>query len=426
MAKVGLINLGCPKNLVDAEYLLGRWQGQGHQITTVPAKADLVIINTCSFIRRAKEESIETILKIARLKKEGKLKKLVVAGCLVREFGTELVEVLPEVDIFYQASPEYLPAHSAVRYQLTPFFAAYLKICDGCDNLCSYCLIPNIRGNFRSRTIEDVVAEAKKLVRQGSREINLIGQDITNFGSDRYPRPALAGLLRQLVKIKDLHWLRLLYAHPAHLDKEVIQIMAREKKICKYIDLPLQHINDSILRQMNRHVTRRQIESLIQEIRDTMPEATLRTTFMVGFPGETEKQFQELYDFVARAGFDRLGVFAYSREEGSAAAKMPGQIKEQVKQQRLKKIMLLQQRIALDNNQKLIGQDLIVLIEGRDQQGFYRGRSQYDAPEIDNQVRVHSALKLQPGAFVQVKITKALPYDLIGNVVNSRHKGTKF
>lgn len=420
MVKVGLINLGCPKNLVDAEYLLGRWQEQGHQITADPAKADIVIINTCSFIRSAKEESIETIIKIARLKKEGKLKKLIVAGCLVREFGRDLMRRLPEVDIFYQQSPEYLPAHSAARYQLTPSFAAYLKICDGCDNRCSYCLIPSIRGAFRSRSVEDVATEARQLVKQGVREINLIGQDITNFGSDRYARRALALLLLHLVKIKDLRWLRLLYAHPAHLDKEVIQIMAQEKKICKYIDLPLQHINDSILRQMNRQVTRRQIEDLIREIRDSIPEVALRTTFIVGFPGETEKQFQELYAFVARAGFDRLGVFAYSREEGTAAAKMPGQISERVKQQRLKKIMLLQQKIALENNKKLIGKDLIVLIEGRDQKGFYLGRSQYDAPEIDNQVLVHSMQKLQPGTFVKVKITKALPYDLIGETYESR------
>lgn len=420
MAKVGLINLGCPKNLVDAEYLLGRWQEQGHQITTDPAKADIVIINTCSFIRSAKEESIETVLKIARLKKEGKLKKLVVAGCLVRELGTKLVEALPEVDILYQQSPQYLPAHSAARYQLTPSFSAYLKICDGCDNRCSYCLIPSIRGAFRSRSVEDIVVEARQLVKQGVREIILIGQDITNFGSDRYARRSLTRLLRQLVKIKDLHWLRLLYAHPAHLDKDVIQIMAREKKICKYIDLPLQHINDSILRQMNRKVTRQQIEILIQEIRVTMPEATLRTTFIVGFPGETENQFQEFYDFVASARFDRLGVFAYSREEGTKAAKMSGHISEKVKQQRLRKIMRLQQRIALENNQKLIGQDLTILIEGRDQQGFYLGRSQYDAPEIDNQVLVHSELKLHPGTFVKVKITKALPYDLIGELYESR------
>lgn len=420
MAKVGLINLGCPKNLVDAEYLLGSWQEQGHQITVDPAKADIVIINTCSFIRSAKEESIETILKIARLKKKGKLKKLVVAGCLVREFGQDLRQQLPEVDIFYQQAPGYLPVHTAARYPLTPSFAAYLKICDGCDNHCSYCLIPSIRGAFRSRSIKDLVAEARLLVKQGVREINLIGQDITNYGSDRSARPALAQLLRQLVKIKNLHWLRLLYAHPAHLDKEVIRIMASKKMICKYIDLPLQHINDTILRQMNRKVTRRQIEKLIKDIRLAIPTVALRTTFIVGFPGETEKQFQELYDFVANARFDRLGVFAYSREEGTAAAKMPGQVSEQVKQQRLKKIMLLQQRIALENNKKLIGRDLIVLIEGRDQKRFYLGRSQYDAPEIDNQVLVHSSLKLQPGTFVQVRITKALPYDLVGETYESR------
>ncbi len=414
MAKVSIINLGCPKNLVDAEYLLGRWQEQGHQVAIDPAKADIVIVNTCSFIRSAKEESIDAILKTAELKKKGKIKKIVVAGCLVRELGLELSKALPEVDFFDRQAPAYLPAHSAARYQLTPSFSAYLKICDGCDNHCSYCLIPKIRGKFRSRTITDIVAEAKSLVQQGVREINLIGQDITNFGSDLNQHRALAELLQQLVKIKDLCWLRLLYAHPAHLDREVIQILAREKKICQYIDLPLQHINDTILRQMNRRVTRRHIEKLIADIRKTLPAAVLRTTFIVGFPGETEKQFQELYDFVQDIRFDRLGVFTYSREEGTLAASRPGQIPEKTKQQRLKKLMMLQQKIALENNKKLIGRKLTVVIEGKDKKGYYYGRSQYDAPEIDNQVLVHSAKKLPPGTFVQVKITKALPYDLIG------------
>ncbi len=417
MAKVSIINLGCPKNLVDAEFLLGSWQEQGHQVIIEPAKADIVIVNTCSFIRSAKEESIEAILKIAALKKKGKIKKIVVAGCLVRELGLELAKTLPEVDVFYRQLPAYLPAHSAARYQLTPSFSAYVKICDGCDNNCSYCLIPSIRGRFRSRTSADIVAEAKDLVKQGVREINLIGQDITNFGSDLYQRRSLAGLLKQLVKIRDLRWLRLLYAHPAHLDREIIQILARGKKICQYIDLPLQHINDTILRQMNRRVTRRQIEKLLQEIRRTVPEAVLRTTFIVGFPGETDRQFQELYDFVRDTRFDRLGVFAYSREKGTTAAGLPGQVPEKVKQQRLNKIMQLQQKIALANNLKMIGKELTVLIEGQDQKGCYHGRSQYDAPEIDNQVLVYSSTKLRTGSFVRVNITKALPYDLIGEPV---------
>ncbi|MDD5259749.1 MAG: 30S ribosomal protein S12 methylthiotransferase RimO [bacterium] len=417
MAKVSIINLGCPKNLVDAEYLLGHWQEQGHQITAEPAKADIVIVNTCSFIRSAKEESIASILKIVELKKKGRIKKIVVAGCLVQEFGPELAKALPEVDVFSRQSPAYLPVHSAARYQLTPAFSAYVKICDGCNNNCSYCLIPSIRGSFRSRTNADIVAEAKQLTRQGVREINLIGQDITNFGSDRDQSRGLARLLRQLVKIKDLRWLRLLYAHPAHLDLEIIRLMAREKKICQFIDLPLQHINDTILRQMNRRVARRQIENLIQNIRQSLPAIALRTTFIVGFPGETESQFQELYDFVQDTRFDRLGVFAYSREEGTLAAAMPGQIPAKIKQQRLKKIMLLQQKIASENNKKLIGRKLTVIIEGQDQKGYYHGRSQYDAPEIDNQVLVHSSAKLRPGTFVQVKITKALPYDLIGETV---------
>lgn len=419
MAKVSMVTLGCPKNLVDAEYLLGLWQEKGYRVTGEQAKADVVIVNTCSFIRSAKEESIETILKIAELKKKGKIRKLIVAGCLVRELGAELSKAIPEVDVFYLQSPAYLPVHSAARYQLTPFFSAYVKICDGCDNHCSYCLIPSIRGSFRSRDSADIVAEAKQLVARGVREINVIGQDITNFGSDRYHRRTLAGLLKQLVKIKDLRWLRLLYAHPAHLDREIIRLMAREKKICRYIDLPLQHINDTILRQMNRQVTRRHIENLINEIRETLPGAALRTTFIVGFPGETEKQFQELYDFVASSRFDRLGVFAYSREEGTRAASMPGQIPEKIKQQRLKKIMLLQQKIALENNRKMVGQTLPVVIEELDATGYYLARSQYDAPEIDNQVLVYSSAKLRPGTFVQVKITKALPYDLIGEIYES-------
>lgn len=435
--KLGLINLGCVKNQVDAEFMLGFLKAHGFKVISDLRAAEIIIINTCSFIGSAKKESIDTILKITRLKKTANLSYLVVAGCLVQEFGKELSRQLPEVDAFIgigeikhllkninskketsafycKSAANYLPDANQPRVRLTPSYAAYLKICDGCDNNCSYCLIPRIRGKFRSRQLTDILSEAKNLIKDGAREINLIGQDITRYGQDLYGRRNLARLLRELVKLNGLKWLRLLYTHPAHLDREVIKIIASEEKICKYVDLPLQHINDQLLRKMNRRVTRLQIERLIDLIRQEIPQVFLRTTFIVGFPGETPKIFNELCEFVSKVKFERLGVFTYSRESKTRAALLPVQISHKIKVKRHAELMLLQQRIALSNNKKLIGETLEVLIEGEIKKNYYTGRTQGDAPEVDNRVQVKSKALIRPGDFVPVKITQAMAYDLRG------------
>ena len=438
--KIALVQLGCAKNLVDAEHMLGFLRSAGFNIVADQRRAEAIIVNTCSFIHSAKQESIDQILRLAKMKKNGRLKRLVVTGCLVQEFGPELAKALPEVDAFiglgklplllagllakerdpvvrYNSVPDYLTGAEEPRWSLTPSYTAYLKICDGCDNHCSYCLIPGIRGRFRSRPLSDVVSEARQMAAAGVKEINIIGQDITQYGKDIPGAANLAGLLRELVKIPGPRWLRLMYTHPAHLDSEVIDIIAREKKICKYIDLPLQHINDQILKKMNRKVNRAQIEDLITEIRRRVPGVVLRTTFIVGFPGETEKRFSELYDFVQRTRFDRLGVFSYSREENTAAAVWAGQVAEKVKEHRRGVLMRLQQKIARENNRKYLGKDLEVLIEHNTRKGFWTGRSQGDAPEVDNQMLVKAAGKIKPGDFVRARVNRALAYDLIGEKI---------
>ncbi len=435
-----MLSLGCAKNLVDAECLLGFLRRHGLTLTRDLGQAEAVIINTCSFIKSAKEESIEHILQIAALKRKGQLRRVIVTGCLVQEHGSALAAALPEVDafigigelepllaalksprlekdrpvIYYRKTPDNLPDHNSPRLRLTPAYSAYLKICDGCDNCCSYCLIPGIRGRLRSRRQADIIAEGRALAKSGVREINLIGQDITQYGTDRYGHRHLAPLLRDLVKIRGLKWLRLLYAHPAHLDREVIKLIAAEEKICKYIDLPLQHINEDILRRMNRKTGRAQIEKIISLIRREIPEVTLRTTFIVGFPGETERQFRELREFIRNTRFDRLGVFTYSREPNTPAAAFTGQVPENVKQARFKELMSLQQELALARNRELIGQTREILIEKKAGPGLFGGRSQGDAPDIDNLVTVRSRRALRPGEFIPVKITEVLPYDLIG------------
>lgn len=437
--KVVLISLGCSKNLVDSEIMLGFIKKAGFEIKQDPSGADVAVINTCAFINDAKQEAIDAIFALVKLKQKNKLKKIIVAGCLTQRYSQDLPELLKEVDgyicpgnidkivdvikktfqnqfEFIAQENHYLYKHTTPRQLLTAGHYAYVKIADGCDNRCSYCVIPQIRGDYRSRTIESIVAEVKALVKKGVKEINLISQDSTFYGQDIYKKFSLGLLLKQLVKIKDLFWIRILYSHPLHFDKALLKIIREESKICKYIDLPIQHINDKILKLMGRKVSKAQINRLIKDIRTALPDVVLRTSLIVGFPQETKADFEELYDFVKLAKFERLGVFAYSREENTAAAGLNGQIAESVKHLRFKKIMSLQQRIVNEKQKTFIGREMDVLIENVLQKGFASGRSQFDAPDVDGLIYVKGK-KIKVGDMLKVKITDTMVYDLIGSKI---------
>ena len=416
--KVGVINLGCARNLVDAQMMLGRLKKNGHRIVEA-GQAETVIINTCSFIEDARKESIDTILDVVELKKQGKVKKVIVAGCLAQRYGQQLAVEFPEVDAFV-GTPTLNREQMPEQMQLTPGHFAYVKICESCFNACSFCAIPKIKGKFVSRAIESVVKEVAELDARGVKEINIIGQDITAYGMDIYRQKSLARLLKELVKVtKNIQWIRLLYAFPAHVTDELIDVMAVEPKICKYIDMPLQHISDHILQEQNRNITTQGTRDLIRKIRERIPEGFLRTTFIVGLPGETEDDFQELRQFAQHARFERAGVFVYSKEESTAAAEMKSQVPEKVKKQRLDILMQDQQDIAKEIQQSFIGRTLKVLIEeeeksSQESQTTYIARSEYDAPDVDGVVYVRSSRVLKPGDFCDVKITDAYEYDLAG------------
>ncbi len=439
--KVSLVSLGCPKNLVDAEVMLGHLPADRYEIVTDEAQADIIIVNTCSFIREAKEESIQTILEVADHKKKGKCRLLVVAGCLPQRYREELSGELPEVDLFMgtadaprivelldsgldqrgslaaMGEPDYLYDHTTPRVKSSPFYSTYVKIAEGCANHCSYCIIPKLRGTLRSRTIPSVVAEAKRLAEAGVKEINLIAQDITAFGADRGDGTTLPGLLRELVRIDGLQWIRLLYAYPDGITDELIELIAAEEKICNYLDLPLQHIDNSILRQMNRRVDEAAIRALVDRLRKRIPDLTLRTSFIVGFPGETEEQYRKLLDYVAEGHFERVGVFRYSREEGTPAAAMEGQVPERVKQSRYKKLMKAQGRVSFRKNRQLVGRIEPVLVEGFSEETelLLRGRSLRQAPDVDGQVYI-TAGQAEIGSIVPLRITDSSEYDLIGEI----------
>jgi ribosomal protein S12 methylthiotransferase len=439
--KIGLVSLGCPKNLVDSEIMLGLLKESGFNITSREQEADVIIINTCSFINDAKEESIKTILELARLKEEGNCRALLVAGCLAQRYHRELAEEIPEIDGYIGTGavnkvpdlvrsalsgkkatlvdrPGYLHTAAQPRIQATPTYTAYVKISEGCDNRCSYCTIPLVRGPFRSREMEDIVAEAAGMVRQGTKELVLVAQDTTRYGLDLYGTPSLDSLLERLVNLEGLVWIRLLYTYPSLINDQLIKLIASEKKICNYLDIPLQHASNSVLKRMKRQSTNIEIQQLITKLRAEIPEIILRSSFIVGFPGETEEDYEELLSFMARMQFDRVGVFTYSREEGTPAASMPGQVPEELKQARRDRAMLLQQKISLEKNRKRVGTTLPVLVESKNAGGVYTGRSEGDAPEIDGKVHFTSRLDLQPGDFVKVQITGAQPYDLNGTLVN--------
>ena len=437
---VSLVSLGCPKNLVDAEVMLGHLPVERFSIITDESAADIIIVNTCAFIRDAQEESVETILEVADHKKNGRCKLLIVSGCMPQRYQKELQKELPEVDFFMGTAdaprivelldrhleggrqqeiglPDYLYDHTTPRVTSSPYYSAYVKIAEGCANHCSYCVIPSIRGTLRSRTIESVVAETKRLVDNGVKEVNLIAQDVTAFGAERGNGPELPALLRELVKIEGLVWLRLLYAYPDGITDELLDLIAAEEKICNYLDLPIQHIDDRILAAMNRRVDESDIRALLQRIRTRIPEMTLRTSLIVGFPGETDAQFRKLLAFVEEGHFERLGAFRYSREDGTPAAQLDNQVPERTKQARVKRLMKAQARVSLKKNLALKGRIEPTLIEGYSEETelLLRGRSVRQAPDVDGQVYITSE-QADVGDIVNLKITDSSEHDLIGEI----------
>lgn len=436
--KIYIDTLGCPKNFNDSEMAAGLLEHSGHEIVKFPEDADFIMVNTCGFINDAKTESIERIFELADYKENGAV--LAVSGCLSQRYADELFEEMPEVDIFlgvndYNKLPDILDGFEAgnrekhrgdycVEFEESMLrklednpYTATLRISEGCNNLCAYCVIPHIRGKFRSRKQEDIVREAEWLVQQGTKEIILIAQDVTSYGIDLYGDYVLPQLLKKLCRIDGLKWLRLMYCYEDRITDELIQVMAEEEKICNYIDIPLQHCSDAVLKAMNRRSTNSSIRETIGKLRTAMPDINIRTTFIVGFPGETEDDFEELMDFTEEMCFERLGVFTYSMEEGTPAAEMENQIDEEVKAERQDAVMRMQVEISLEHNQTMVGKTLDVLVEEIDPEGAYIGRTQYDAPEIDNSVIFTSDRELVPGDFVKVQINDAFDYDLTGKEV---------
>ncbi|MEA3493304.1 MAG: MiaB/RimO family radical SAM methylthiotransferase [Candidatus Margulisiibacteriota bacterium] len=396
--KAHIVSLGCPKNLTDTEVLMTKLQEEGYTFTDNPSQAELILVNTCAFIKPAKEESIDTILELSKWKNKGKCKYLIAAGCLPQRYKHELPEILPEVDAFIGTPRTF----KSKKIQATPPWFAYVKIAEGCSNRCSYCAIPDIRGKLVNRQIKDIVNEVKILAKAGVKEIILIAQDTSVY-------PHLTVLLTKISNIKGIRWIRLMYLHPAHLTDKLIDCMASSKRVLPYFDLPIQHACDKILKDMRRRYKRQDLENLIAKIRRELPQAVIRTSVIVGFPGEGEAEFKELLGFVKEVKFAKLGVFTYWKEEGTPAAKMGGQVSGKIKQQRLAKIMKAQSRISLERNKKLIGKTLETIIEGPD-----FGRTCMDAPEIDGKVFIKNPRSLKPGRIIKVKITGARTYDLIG------------
>ncbi len=437
---VGAVSLGCPKNLVDAEYMLGILQNKGYKISNDPAVADVILVNTCGFIDAAKEESIATIFEMARYKRDGKCRALIVTGCLSQRYGAELAEEMPEVDAFtgihdtekiadiiedalrdkrpfvFTQDPCRQYAETP-RLLTTPSYSAYIRIADGCSNLCSYCAIPGIRGPLRSRTMEDILQETERLCEQGVREGILIAQDTTQYGIDLYGKPMLAELLNRLGGM-GLHWIRVMYMNPERITDALIETIKNDPKICKYLDIPIQHADTGILKAMNRNPDVEHIGRLVDSLRDTSDDFILRTTVMVGFPGETEEAFTRLEDFIAAHPFDRLGAFMYSPQEGTAAAGMPDTVPDDIKMQRYDSIMQLQRGISARLNSQRKGRKYEVLAEGLDKEsGLYYGRSYGECPGIDGKIFFKSKYDITPGLFVPVKITSTGDYDMVGEIL---------
>lgn len=436
---VAIVTLGCSKNEIDSDLMMGLLKKSNYDITTHLDEADIIIVNTCGFIDDAKEESIEIIWEMTKYKTYGKCKYLILAGCLAQRYANELMEEIEEVDGIIgtgdisevvniidklkqnnkiikteNINNDYIEMVERTNYN----YSAYVKISEGCNNRCSYCIIPTLRGKYRSRRMENIVNEVKQLVKNGVKEIILIAQNTTDYGIDLYGEYKLAELLNELNKIQDLEWIRILYMYPDHFTDELVKVIKENKKVVKYVDIPIQHINDDILSKMNRKTNKEQITNLIKKLRREIPDIIIRTTIIVGFPGENEEHFNELYDYVRDIRFDRLGVFTYSQEEGTVAYNYEGQVNEEIKQSRRNKLMELQQKISLEENRKKIGNVYKVLIEECLDDDFYSGRTYGDSPEIDGVVFFKSQNKISIGSFVLIKVEDCLEYDLMGEIVN--------
>lgn len=443
--KIGVVSLGCPKNLVDSETMLGLIHEENYEITTDPSEAEIIIVNTCGFIESAKEESINTILQMAEYKKSGSCKYIIVTGCLSQRYAEELFNELPEADaiagvevydeissiikrvmngerfimlerskpdVIYTSKETFLP-----RILTTPSYTAYLKIAEGCDNCCSYCAIPKIRGPYRSKPMEQVLKEAKALAANGVKELIVVAQDTTRYGEDLPGgKLLLADLLKELNKIESLKWIRVMYCYPNNFTDELIETFASLDKVCKYVDLPLQHASNRLLASMNRYDTREEVETLLAKLRKRIPGIVIRTTFIVGFPGETDADFEELKEFVEQQRFENAGVFSYSQEEGTVAGAMPNQIPDEIKQERYHELMALQAQISEEIHKDTEGQTLEVLVEGieEDGSGLHYGRSYREAPDIDGLVFIENPGDIKPGCFVKVNILQGFTYESVG------------
>jgi len=435
------ISLGCDKNLVDSEVMLGLLDKKGYLIVDSEEDADIIVVNTCCFIHDAKEESIQTILEMAEYKKEGKLKALIVTGCLAQRYQQEIIDEIPEVDAvlgttsydhIVEAVEEALAGNGHVvledvdalpdvkekRLVTTGGHYAYMKIAEGCDKHCTYCIIPKLRGNYRSVPMEKLLAEAKALADQGVKELILVAQETTVYGKDLYGEKSLHKLLRELCKISGIQWIRILYCYPEEIYDELIQTIKEENKVCHYLDLPIQHASDAVLKRMGRRTSKAQLVKIIEKLRKEIPDISLRTTLITGFPGETQEQHEELKDFVDEMEFDRLGVFTYSPEEDTPAATMTEQIPEEVKEDRQAELMELQQEIAFDLAEDMVGREVLVMIEGKvADENAYVGRTYKDAPNVDGLIFINTDEELMSGDFARVRVTGALEYDLIGELI---------
>ena len=435
------ISLGCDKNLADSETMLGMLASRGYQIVDEEEKADVIIVNTCCFIHDAMEESIETILQMAEYKKSGSLKALIVTGCMAERYREEITKEIPEVDAvlgtasyghILDAVDEALKGHSYLmmepldtlpliethRLVTTGGHYAYLKIAEGCDKHCTYCIIPKLRGNFRSVPMDHLIKEAEQLAADGVKELILVAQETTLYGKDLYGEKKLPELLHKLCQISGIRWIRILYCYPEEITEELIQTMKEEPKICHYLDLPIQHASDGILKRMGRRTSKEELVHIISRLREEIPDIILRTTLITGFPGETQEQHEELMDFVDEMEFDRLGVFTYSPEEGTPAASMPDQIEESIKEDRRAELMELQQEIAFEQAENMIGKEVLVMIEGKvADENAYVGRTYKDAPNVDGLFFVNTDAELMSGDFAKVKVTGACEYDLIGELM---------
>lgn len=436
------VSLGCDKNLVDTEVMLGLLAKHGYQMVDSEDLADVIVVNTCCFIHDAKEESIQTILEMASYKTEGHLKALIVTGCLAQRYKQEILDEIDEVDAVLGTTSydqivtvidevlqgkktlqledvNALPFVDTKRIVTTGGHFAYLKIAEGCDKHCTYCIIPKIRGNFRSVPMERLIKEAEDLVSQGVKELILVAQETTLYGKDIYGKKSLPTLLRKLCKISGLRWIRILYCYPEEITDELVQVIKEEDKICNYLDLPIQHASDAILKRMGRRTSKKQLVQTIQKLRKEIPDIAIRTTLITGFPGETQEQHEELMAFVDEMEFDRLGVFTYSPEEDTPAAMMPEQLEEHVKEDRQAELMELQQEIAFECAENMIGREVLVMIEGKvADENAYVGRTYKDAPNVDGLIFVETNEELMSGDFAKVKVTGALEYDLIGEIIS--------